>query len=389
MDMPDGTAAALATAGALMIFTGLIGGGVKVKDVEVPRVSPVLRTALVLIGVGMIAVTIAPLSGQGAEASTSADRGSGHEVTVDPPLSNVGDDSDEEPADTTALAVPSLVGLSLEGADRSLADAGLRVGQRSTRTAWRPSGEVLEQSPVPGATCEEGATVDLVVADSEHTFRSVRTLVSEAGKVTRAQGEYRVRLARSEDGGVVGDFELVEASLSGIGEEERAFIDALRGSHIYASPDSLEELDLGLAWSAYSQRLSDLGIDLATSQNDVDAAMPHLGVAFLALMIAPQVAFDMRAIFWTMPSGTAALELQAAGGVASSESGTLASIRVEGPSATAGPNRVFTVVRKGRDDAAYQRVGTASYSIDSGVLQRLDIAMDRSGGTYRLEIWRP
>ena len=64
-----------------------------------------------------------------------------------------------------ALAVPSLVGLTLVQARDQLKAAGLVVGSISTRpAAGRPEGTVLEQRPEPGSRAGRGTRVDLIVA---------------------------------------------------------------------------------------------------------------------------------------------------------------------------------------------------------------------------------
>lgn len=64
-----------------------------------------------------------------------------------------------------ALAVPTLIGMTLTQVRDQLKAAGLVLGSISTRPgAGRPEGTVLEQSPEPGTRAGRGTRVDLIVA---------------------------------------------------------------------------------------------------------------------------------------------------------------------------------------------------------------------------------
>jgi serine/threonine-protein kinase len=60
--------------------------------------------------------------------------------------------------------VPSVLGLSLEAAERSLRAAGFRTGDVDRRVSGRPEGSVIDQRPGPGEPAPAGSRVDLVAA---------------------------------------------------------------------------------------------------------------------------------------------------------------------------------------------------------------------------------
>jgi serine/threonine-protein kinase len=66
----------------------------------------------------------------------------------------------------TVYAAPNLTGLTLPEVQRLLAPLGCEVGQVDERDAPAEveRGTVLDQTPLPGAALEAGATVDLTVA---------------------------------------------------------------------------------------------------------------------------------------------------------------------------------------------------------------------------------
>lgn len=75
-----------------------------------------------------------------------------------------GDDGDATPAPPAAVAVPSVVGFSLEEATKSLEGMGFTVGNISQIPSDQPVGVVLEQNPLSGTQLVQGSPVDLVVA---------------------------------------------------------------------------------------------------------------------------------------------------------------------------------------------------------------------------------
>ena len=92
----------------------------------------------------------------------------------------------------TGIAVPDLYGADREGAEGTLVEAGLGVGQvRSQASMAAPEGQVIAQSPVAGQQLRPGATVDLVVSGGPPELRvapveglgadMARALLEEAG----------------------------------------------------------------------------------------------------------------------------------------------------------------------------------------------------------------
>ncbi|TFV63571.1 UNVERIFIED_ORG: Stk1 family PASTA domain-containing Ser/Thr kinase [Bacillus sp. AZ43] len=72
---------------------------------------------------------------------------------------------DDPPPATAQVAVPPLVGLPEAEARQAITDAGLTVGEVTTRETDDPArvGTVLESTPASGAQRDEGSAVDLVV----------------------------------------------------------------------------------------------------------------------------------------------------------------------------------------------------------------------------------
>ena len=65
------------------------------------------------------------------------------------------------------VEVPALLLMSQSGAETALADAGLELGEVTTRaTDRRPPGTVLAQDPVAGTSVAKGSAVDIVVAEA-------------------------------------------------------------------------------------------------------------------------------------------------------------------------------------------------------------------------------
>jgi serine/threonine-protein kinase len=104
------------------------------------------------------------------------------------------EDSDEEPGTVTAtapasgeqvppgtavnltvarapeqVAVPSVVGRSLEDAQEAIEDAGLVLGNVESRESDRPQNEVLETDPAGGTEVDPGSTVNVAISAGQAT----------------------------------------------------------------------------------------------------------------------------------------------------------------------------------------------------------------------------
>jgi serine/threonine-protein kinase len=101
-------------------------------------------------------------------------------------------------AEAERVAVPKLVGLSLERARAVVAQAGLRVGEIAQRRDRAQAGTVLAQDPSAGVPIERGAAVRLLIAGGPKTVAVPgveRMHVEKASAVLRAAG-FSVRIAR-------------------------------------------------------------------------------------------------------------------------------------------------------------------------------------------------
>jgi len=68
-------------------------------------------------------------------------------------------------AGPTGVFVPDVVGLTLQAAQTQIVNAGLSVGNVTTRfTTTVPPGQVLEQDPVAGTIVTQGSPIDLVIS---------------------------------------------------------------------------------------------------------------------------------------------------------------------------------------------------------------------------------
>jgi len=92
------------------------------------------------------------------------------------------------------VAVPGVVGNSLDDAQQALGDAGLKADVNEVESS-EPPGTVLKQDPASGTTVPPGSTVTLTVAKERPTIPDVTTgnpTVEEATKTLQDAG-YKVK----------------------------------------------------------------------------------------------------------------------------------------------------------------------------------------------------
>lgn len=75
-----------------------------------------------------------------------------------------GNSEEPPPPPPAAVAVPSVIGFSIEEATKSIEGFGLTVGEITQVPSDQPTGLVLEQNPASGTQLVEGSRIDLVVA---------------------------------------------------------------------------------------------------------------------------------------------------------------------------------------------------------------------------------
>ena len=78
--------------------------------------------------------------------------------------SSSGDDSNNTPPPPAAVAVPSVLGFTIEEGTKSIEGSGLIVGEIVEMPSDQPNGTILEQNPTSGTQVVQGSPVDLVVA---------------------------------------------------------------------------------------------------------------------------------------------------------------------------------------------------------------------------------
>ncbi len=96
----------------------------------------------------------------------------GRVVSQDPPEGTSLQEGDRVTLTVSAgpddVAVPSLVGMERDEAEKVLRDAGLKLGEVTTRdTAEQQEDRVVEASPAPMETVAKGTKVDLVIASGQ------------------------------------------------------------------------------------------------------------------------------------------------------------------------------------------------------------------------------
>jgi eukaryotic-like serine/threonine-protein kinase len=82
--------------------------------------------------------------------------------------------------------VPDVTGLSREGAEERISDAGLTPGDVSEQESEEPEGQVLGQDPAGGSEVERGTTVNLTVSTGVETV-DVPNVVGLSARDARGQ----------------------------------------------------------------------------------------------------------------------------------------------------------------------------------------------------------
>lgn len=303
------------------------------------------------------------------------------------------------------VQLPSVVGLSREAAQEAIEDKDLTLGQVTWKQQWAPQDHVLEQVPSANtAPVAEGTAIDLVLANSQHTFRSERILSKLEGTTT-ITAEYSVRLTRDiENGRKRGEFTLQAVTFRSSGEaEDMSSLEFITSQLVRTSGhlwmDTLDQpVDLKSSevaeWRAFRQLIKQIEAESETdgaadpSNGEHRVARNILGRVLGLTMVSIEVGFDLMAIFQAIPADAGdrveRFHLQQGG---------FSTIRVEEPSN--GPRignsiRTLSVVRKVNTDetAPFETIGTAEYNRDDGLLKRLDIRVNLEDQTYRTIIER-
>jgi serine/threonine-protein kinase len=96
---------------------------------------------------------------QSPESGTQVDKGHAIDVTVSSGVKQV--------------AVPNVVGLSLDEASQTLKDAGLKLGDTNAKPSSKDEKEVLKVDPPVGEQVAEGSTVDVTYASGNNKVPDV------------------------------------------------------------------------------------------------------------------------------------------------------------------------------------------------------------------------
>jgi PASTA domain-containing protein len=106
----------------------------------------------------------------------------------------------------TPVSAPSLTGLSASEASAALAAAGLKMSVTETFSATVPAGQLISQSPAPGANTPGGTSVEVVISKGQPATvvpNVVRKSLAEATSTLTAAG-YLVSITRKTDDATAG-----------------------------------------------------------------------------------------------------------------------------------------------------------------------------------------
>lgn len=385
MEMQSSVSWVLAATGALLLLAGVTGGGFELKDIKIPRISNLSRVLCLLSGAVLIVLVTLPIS----EPQPTRSSPGGASVSV-----TTGDDAEAanptEAPDPSPIEVPPLDGLTVEGARDRLEQIGLSVGAVSNRQVWAPDGRVVEQSPPNGETAARGSTVDIVVADSETSYRAKMLFNGKDGDEVSATVNYRIKLSQSDDREQqIGQFMMVNADISGAGPEFSQTIDRLRQQPGYVSMDAVDNMDLEAAWSAFSELAEEFGHEIALESIEESPSFASMGQPLLLVMAGGEFLLEIKAMLMLVPANSeraeSGFDLQAGDEL-------LSTIRITGPPSVsdAGATHRFNITRRAADAEGFRGVGSATYTAREGLLTRLNLMYTLAGesGVYRLEIER-
>ena len=152
-----------------------------------PRVGAVSLLVVVALLAVLGAVALASWSSSDDDPTADAAPQSRPTTTTAPSTST------EPSARPQTEPVPDLVGATFASASSRLEAAGLQLRRRLEHSD-RPEGEVLDQSPAPGASAERGTTVVLTVSDGPDRLSVPDLEGLRAGAAARAIGEAGLEL---------------------------------------------------------------------------------------------------------------------------------------------------------------------------------------------------
>jgi beta-lactam-binding protein with PASTA domain len=206
---------------------------------------------------------------------------SGDDAPVPPPRAANAQAGPQTPPPASAstapasIVVPQLVGETLEGARRLLAEEGLRV--RAGRVpSERPSGEVVRQAPAAGSEIAEDGVVRVTVSTGPRQVEVpevVGLLVSDAFRAVRDAGLRPAieRVSSSEPAGTV-----VGQDPAGGGDVDNGALVTLRVAKPRPAPTPPPAVELprlvGLPVADARSRLRDLG--LRSSVDRIESSEP-------------------------------------------------------------------------------------------------------------------
>jgi hypothetical protein len=297
------------------------------------------------------------------------------------------------------VPIPSVVGMSRQAAQQALEDAGLTLGKITSSQRWAPQDHVLEQFPSgESRPVAAGTAVDLVVANSQYTFRSTRILSKPEGTTT-ITAEYKVMQTLDIDTGKrAGEFTLQEVDISGsTAGDDWAGLNFVVSQLVRTRGNlKLDALDNTMDfestnwgdWEAFRSLVDRFKADaeknkkaIELEKNERRAGADDFGKFIGIALVAVEVGFDLKAIFHAVSTDAGndveGFHLQRGG---------FSTIRVEDPgkgSTTADSIRRLSVVRRVKDADPFEKIGLAEYDAGDGLLKRLDIRTEIEGQSYR------
>lgn len=99
------------------------------------------------------------------------------------------------------IKVPNVIGSKLEDAQNKITDAGLTIGDVTTRDdSGQPEGIVLETNPLNGVAVTKGSKVSIVVSSGKQSEKTLEAIVHLPSNIT-----HDIRLKAYLDGTVMED----------------------------------------------------------------------------------------------------------------------------------------------------------------------------------------
>ncbi len=352
MDIPTSVTGMLIGAGLLLLITGLIGGGLEIKEIKIPKIALVTRISCFCVGTVLITLAMWPILNQNIENT---------QLPVVP---------EGIPETGEFILVSPLSEMSEISARKELEKLGLKVGKVTYKSIWAPDYQVVEHFPKAESKVKLGTKVDLVVARSEFNFRVERKITSKTESISVVV-DYKVkRLLPEETADEIGEFIITRSVYEPFDAKFQKIFSKLKSTPGYVPIGSLNEYKLESSWEAFAELFQQVEEQIAQKNVTGNASdFSEIGEAAWLALINMEIEFDIKTIFSTMAKSgnpnSKSMNLQIANDLKSA-------IKVEGPPSlvAAGKERKFNVLRRTPKSNSFETVGRTSYSVPDGLLKK-------------------